>query len=64
MLNEFIFYAALASAIMFGATWLVLKDRGVAWLVSVLVGIGVISFVFPSPAAARTIGDVPAILRC
>lgn len=58
MLNEFVFYAALASAIVFGGSWVIAKDRGIAWIISLLLGAGVILFVFPSPTAAKTLGDM------
>jgi hypothetical protein len=58
MLNEFVMYAALASAVVFGVTWFVVKDRSIAWIVSVLLGAAIIIFVFPAPTAARTLFDV------
>lgn len=58
MLNQFVMYAAISSAVVFGGTWLVVKDRSIAWIISVLLGAAVIIFVFPAPTAAKTLGDI------
>lgn len=58
MFNEFVFYALLAGAIVFGSICLFFKDSSIAWLGTVLIGFAVILFVFPGPVAAKTVGDV------
>lgn len=58
MLNEFLLYAALAGAVVYGSVCFVLKDKTISWVVSVVAGLAVIYFFFPDPKSAKTIGDI------
>lgn len=58
MLNEFVFYAVLLGAVIFGVTWLLSKELGLAWLVTAVLGLSIIIFIFPSPINAKTLGDI------
>ena len=57
-INDFVFYSALAGAFVFILVWFLSKDKGIAWIVTVLAGLIIIIFVFPDPKPAKTIGDI------
>ncbi len=59
MLNDFVFYSFLLGGFLFFVTWLLAKkDKGIAWVVTVIVGLLVVFFVFPSPQAAKDLADI------
>jgi hypothetical protein len=59
MIKEFMFYSFLLGAALFFGTWLLAKkDKGIAWIVTAIVGFLVVAFVFPSPQPAPDISGL------
>lgn len=58
MLNEFILYAAFGGALAFCISCAILKNKGLATAISILIGLALVLFVFPEPKAAKTLGDL------
>lgn len=50
---DFVFYSFLISAVLFFVTWLLSnKNKGIAWIVTLIVGFLVITFGFQPPQQA------------
>ena len=60
MINEFILYALIAGAVLYGLAWLIFKERAIAWVITVVIGLVVVLFVFPAPTPAKTLWDIAA----
>jgi hypothetical protein len=61
MLKDLMFYSFLLSAAVFAGTYyLAKKDKGLAWIATIVVALIVVAFVFPSPEQAR---DVSVIVQ-
>lgn len=59
MLNEFVFYALIGGAAVFGISyWLVKKDKGIAWLITALLAFLVVVFIFPGPQTVSNLSDM------
>lgn len=59
MLTDFVFYSLLIGAAFFaGVYFLAKKDKGIAWIATVIVALLVVVFVFPSPEQAKTLSDI------
>ena len=58
MLNEFLLYAVIAGAVIYGVACLLTKDKAISWVISIVAGLAVIYFFFPDPKSAKTIGDI------
>jgi hypothetical protein len=58
MLNEFIFYAAISGAVSFGVIWAFLKDVGLGSIISAVLGVICIVFVFPEPESAKDLAGL------
>lgn len=55
---EYLFYSILLGAVVFGATRAVTKNNGIAWLVSIALGVVAILFFFGDAKTAKTLGDI------
>ncbi|WP_454843791.1 hypothetical protein [Pseudomonas gorinensis] len=59
MIKEFMFYSFLLGGALFFGTWLLArKDKGIAWIVTAIVGFLVVAFVFPGPQHARDLAGI------
>lgn len=58
MLNEFLLYAVISGAVVYGVVCLITKDKNVSWAISVFSGFSVVYFFFPEPQIAKTIADI------
>lgn len=59
MIQDFVFYSFLIGGALFFVTWLLAKkDKGIAWIVTAIVGFLVVAFVFPSPQPAQDVSGL------
>ncbi|MFW9266500.1 hypothetical protein ACLK1G_04805 [Pseudomonas sp. NR3] len=59
MLNDLMFYSFFFSAAVFAVTYyLTQKSKGLAWIVTIVVALVVVGFVFPSPQQAHDLSNI------
>ncbi|AZE30145.1 hypothetical protein [Pseudomonas chlororaphis] len=59
MLVDFVFYSLLIGAAFFAVVYfLAKKNKGIAWISTVVVALLVVVFVFPSAEHAKTLSDI------
>lgn len=59
MLKDLMFYSFILSAAIFAGTYyLTKKNKGLAWIVTIVVALVVVGFVFPSPQHAQDLSVI------
>lgn len=58
MLNEVVLYAFIAGVLFFAVAWGIFKDGFVSALISVVIGLLFILFIFTEPKSAKSFGDM------
>ncbi|SED10143.1 hypothetical protein [Pseudomonas anguilliseptica] len=59
LINEFLLYAALAGAAVYGLSyWMTKKDKGLAGLITAVLAFIVVVFIFPGAGNAENLSDI------